>query len=63
MIIVVKRNSEKAQLDTLIKWVKMQGVEVDISVGSNSLVLGLIGDTSKIDIDLVGSMNIVESKC
>ncbi|MBR5191881.1 MAG: 3-deoxy-7-phosphoheptulonate synthase [Clostridia bacterium] len=61
MIIVVKRNSEKAQLDTLIKWVKMQGVEVDISVGSNSLVLGLIGDTSKIDIDLVGSMNIVES--
>ncbi len=60
MIIVVKNNCEKKQLDNLVKWVKQQGVETDISVGSNSTVLGLIGDTAKIDIDLVRSLDIVE---
>ena len=60
MIIVVKRRHEQKQLDNLIKWVKGQGVDIDLSVGSNSTVLGLIGDTSKIDIDLVRSLDIVE---
>ncbi len=61
MIIVVKQDSDKKQLDNLIKWVRLQGLEVDISSGSSSTVLGLIGDTSKVDIDLVHSMAIVES--
>lgn len=61
MIIVVKKDCEKKQFDNLVKWVKMQGVEVDLSIGKNSTVLGLIGDTTKIDIDLVASMDIVES--
>lgn len=60
MIIVVKNDCEKKQFDNLVKWVKQQGVETDISVGSNSTVLGLIGDTAKIDIDLVRSLDIVE---
>lgn len=60
MIIVVKREHEKKQLDNLIKWVKSQGVEIDLSVGANSTVLGLVGDTSRIDIDLVRSLDIVE---
>ena len=61
MIIIVKQEHEKKQLDNLIKWVKNQGLEVDVSKGSHSTVLGLIGDTSKIDIDLVRSLDIVES--
>ena len=60
MIIIVKRNHEQKQLDNLIKWVKQQGVETDLSIGSNSTVLGLVGDTSKIDIDLLRSLDIVE---
>ena len=60
MIIVVKKSCDKKQFDNLVKWVKQQGVETDISVGSNSTVLGLIGDTRKIDIDLVRSLDIVE---
>lgn len=61
MIIVIKKNYEQTQLDNLIKWVKDQGVGVDLSVGSHATVLGLIGDTSKIDIDLVHSLDIVEA--
>ncbi len=61
MIIVVKKNCEEKQLDNLIKWVKSQGLGVDISRGEHSIVLGLIGDTPKVDIDLVRSMDIVEN--
>lgn len=61
MIIVIKKDSDKKQLDNLLKWVSMQGLKVDMSVGENSTVMGLVGDTSKIDIDLVRSMEIVES--
>ncbi len=61
MIIIVKQDREEKQLKNLIDWVKKQGLEVDVSNGSHSTVLGLIGDTSKIDIDLVRSLDIVES--
>ena len=61
MIIIVKKDYEEKQLDNLISWVKKQGVDVDISRGDHSTVLGLIGDTSRIDVDLVRSLDIVES--
>lgn len=61
MIIVVKKNCRQNQLDNLTKWIKMQGLEVNLSQGENSIVMGLIGDTAKIDMDLVSSMDIVES--
>lgn len=61
MIIVVKKNHDQKQLDNLVKWVKQQGLGVDLSVGENSTVLGLVGDTTVIDIDLVRSLDIVES--
>jgi len=60
MIIIVKQNYEKEQLDSLTSWIKSQGVKIDVSKGDTSLILGLVGDTSKIDIDLVRSLDIVE---
>lgn len=61
MIIVVKKGSDKKQVDNLLKWITHQGLKVDVSVGDNSTVIGLVGDTSKIDIDLVHSMDIVDT--
>ncbi len=60
MIIVIKKGSDKKQVDNLLKWIQMQGLKVDMSFGQNSTIIGLVGDTSKIDIDLVHSMDIVE---
>ena len=60
MIIIVKQNYEKEQLDSLTSWIKSQGVKIDASKGQNNLILGLVGDTSKIDIDLIRSLDIVE---
>ncbi len=61
MIIVVKNDADKEQFQSLVEWIKSQGLGVDISRGEHSTVLGLIGDTPKVDIDLVRSMEIVES--
>ena len=61
MIIIVKNEHTQKELDHLVKWVKDQGLEVDVSKGKNSTILGLIGDTSVIDIDLVRSLDIVEN--
>ena len=60
MIIVIKKGSEQKQVDNLLKWITMQGLKVDMSFGHNSTVVGLVGDTSKIDMDLVRSMEIVD---
>jgi len=61
MIIIVKQDYEKEQLDSLTKWIKSQGVKIDVSKGDKNLILGLVGDTSKIDIDLIRSLDIVEN--
>lgn len=61
MIVVVKRNQEEKQVNSLIKWLKGLGVEVHISQGENSTVLGLIGDTTRVDLDLIASLDIVSS--
>lgn len=61
MIINIKNNSDKTQVDNLINWIKSKGLSVDISRGEQTTVIGLVGDTSKVDIDLVRSMEIVEN--
>ena len=60
MIIVVKDSCEEKQYENLIEWIKDLGLDVHVSRGANSLVLGLVGDTSKVDIDLISSLDIVE---
>jgi len=60
MIIVVKNTCEQSQFDNLIDWVKELGLGVHVSRGEISTVLGLVGDTSKVDIDLISSLDIVE---
>ncbi len=60
MIIVVKNTYEEKQLNNLVDWVRELGVDVHISRGESSTVLGLVGDTSKVDSDLIASLDIVE---
>lgn len=60
MIIVPKKDYDKKQLDNLLDWLKDKGLEVHISKGSDMTIIGLIGDTSKIDIDLIRSLDMVE---
>ena len=60
MIIVLKKDRDESQYKHLLEWIKSLGLKTDISEGENSLVMGLVGDTSRVDIDLVRSLDIVE---
>ena len=61
MIAVLKPGTTEQQIENLTTWLKNQGVDVHISHGSMHTVIGLVGDTSKIDADLVESLAIVDS--
>lgn len=61
MIAVLKPNTTKEQAQHLIGWLERQHLDVHISEGKDYTVLGLVGDTSKIDVDLLQSLEIVSS--
>ena len=61
MIVVLKHGADKEKQDQLIDWLKGQGLGIHISEGQFQTVLGLIGDTGRIDMDLIASLGIVDS--
>ena len=61
MIVVIRSDASKDKQDRLIDWLKSMGLGIHVSVGDYQTVLGLIGNTSKVDIDLIESLDIVES--
>ena len=61
MIAVLKHNTTPAQLEHLVQWLKNQSLDVHVSQGAQVTVLGLIGDTSRVDMDLLKSLEMVET--
>ena len=61
MIAILKHGTTPTQRDQLIAWLKRMNVDVHISEGAEDTVLGLIGDTSRVDMELLGSLDIVRS--
>ena len=61
MIAVLKHGTTPQQLTHLVDWLKRINLDVHISEGTEVTVLGLIGDTSRVDMDLLGSLEIVQS--
>ena len=57
----MKPNATKEQREHLISWLERQELEVHISEGKDYTVLGLVGDTSKIDKELLQSLDIVSN--
>ena len=60
MIVILKQNPDQKQLESLIHWLQSMHVEIHPSKGTLHTILGLVGDTSGIDIDLVRALDIVE---
>ena len=61
MIAVLKHGTTETQTQHLIDWLKRMHVDVHVSHGKEVTVLGLVGDTSRVDMELLGSLEIVES--
>ena len=61
MIAVLKQGASPERRDMLIDWLKRQGLDVHVSQGEFQTVLGLIGNTDSIDMDMLRSLDIVDS--
>lgn len=61
MIIVLKKNTTKNDVDSFVSDVKKMGLGVHISTGVDKTVIGLLGDTSKLDPEDFLAKDIVES--
>ncbi|NLW65794.1 MAG: 3-deoxy-7-phosphoheptulonate synthase [Clostridiales bacterium] len=60
MIVILKQNPNQAQVNNFIGWLHEKGIEVHTSVGISQTILGLVGDTSALDINLISALDIVE---
>ena len=61
MILVLKKDTRQEEMNNLITWLESQNVRTHISNGEYKTVVGLVGDTSALDIDLISGLDIVES--
>mgnify|MGYP001054703070 CR=1 FL=1 len=61
MIIVLKQNTKPEQLENLEAWIHSMGIETHVSIGKTHTIIGLVGDTSQVDMDLVRALDIVEN--
>ena len=61
MIAVLKHGTTLTQRQHLVSWLKNMNLDVHISEGSEVTVLGLIGDTSRVDMELLKSLEMVET--
>ena len=61
MIAVLKHGTTQEQTSHLVSWLKAMELDVHISEGAEVTILGLIGDTSRVDMDLLKSLEIVDT--
>lgn len=60
MIAIVKETATPEQLNHFVKWIESRGYKTNVSQGDNETIVGIIGDTTKIDPFLLESMDIIE---
>ena len=61
MIIIVKRGANEERIQDLIHWIESQNLITHVSKGEFTTIVGVIGDTSKLDEDLIMGLDIVDS--
>lgn len=61
MIAVIKRGTSEEKIAHLTSWIENQGLGTHVSNGDMQTIIGLIGDTSRIDMELLASLEIVEA--
>ncbi len=60
MIILLKDRVNEKQVANLTNWLEHSGFQLHISKGAHQTIIGLIGDTSRVDMDLISSLDIVD---
>ena len=61
MIIALKKDIRQEEKEHLLSWLESYGVRTHVSEGEYQTVIGLVGDTTRIDTDLISGLDIVQS--
>ncbi len=61
MIVILKNQARQEQIDKLKGFLQGLGLRIDESRGDHSTILGLVGDTTRVDADLIASLDAVEA--
>ena len=60
MVVLLKEHPDERQLNYLKNWLASMNIEARETQGEHQTILGLVGDTSRIDMDLIRALEIVE---
>ena len=61
MIVILKQEARQAQIDRLTAFFNQMGLKVHLSQGEQSTIMGLVGDTTRVDEDMISTLDDVEA--
>lgn len=61
MVVVIKPDVPQDKIEHLVRWMEEKQLLVRTFHGQEQCVLGLIGDTASVDMDMIRSLDIVDS--
>ena len=61
MIVILKQNAKKEDIEKFTKQIEAKGIKVSPMVGEHTTILGFLGDTTRLDMDDIMAVDIVES--
>lgn len=61
MIVILKQNTSAEKTAEFINSIKSKGLDVHISHGEHTTILGLVGDTLKIDIEQLNQLDFIDT--
>ena len=61
MIIAIKKGTQQERVKELVEWIENQDLRPSVSEGDFNTIVGIIGDTAKLDDQLIASLDIVQT--
>ena len=61
MVVVLRSGAQQGKIEHLISWLEEKEMDVRVFQGQQQCVLGLIGNTAQLDLEMLRSLDIVES--
>lgn len=61
MIVVLKKGADEEKVDALKQELTHMGLQLHLSDGANTSLIGLVGDTTEVDAEWLSALDVVES--
>ena len=61
MIVILQKHADRQQIDQFTDWLQGMGLDTHLSIGTNHTIVGLVGDTSRVDMESILALDMVEA--